>query len=190
MNFKPILFSTPMVQSILNGTKTQTRRVIKPQPKSQLHDVKMGYWSEEPNNLKFPYTKCTYGQIGDVLWVRETFVSYEVKVKHPKVSEIEYEYKADESPVKFRWKPGIHMPKEACRLFLKIKDIRVERLQDISRGDAMSEGCPFPNMANGSNPINWYANLWDSINGKCSYASNPWVWVIEFERIEKPENFI
>jgi hypothetical protein len=100
-----------------------------------------------------------------------------------------YKYLEDKK-VKVKWKPSIFMPKQACRLFLQVKNIRVERLQDISRGDAMAEGCPFPNMQKGPNPVGWFHDLWHKINGPTSWVKNPWVWVIEFEKIEKPENFI
>lgn len=78
--------------------------------------------------------------------------------------------------------PPIHMYRWACRLVLEVTAVRVERLQEISRGDAMDEGCPFPNMAQGDDPRQWYATLWDSINGAGSWAANPWVWVLEFRK--------
>ncbi|MGE5866558.1 MAG: hypothetical protein ACM32J_15885, partial [Rhizobacter sp.] len=83
-----------------------------------------------------------------------------------------------------RWKPSIHMPRAASRITLEGTGVRVERLQDISRGDAMAEGCPSPNMRDGDDPRKWYADLWDSINGASScWDANPWVWVVEFKRI-------
>lgn len=231
MNFKPILFNTPMIQAILNGSKTQTRRVIKEQFKECKHHLFVeANWKNESSDFvindegyaycklcgngvndsnNFKGVKCPYGKIGDVLWVRETFVQYPVVGKNS--TETETEYKADESPIKFRWKPGIHMPKEACRLFLKIKDIRVERLQDISEQDAICEGVikdiklPIADFKTKMLYRNYYKKsesvgcedsrssfmtLWKSINGEESWCSNPYVWVIEFERIEKPENFI
>lgn len=184
----PILFSTPMVQAILDGRKTMTRRTIKPQPNLQLHNVNMGYWSAFPDIISYPYVKCPYGKVGDVLWVRESFRKIEGNVTG---SEHDYEaeilYAADNSRGPF--KPSIHMPKEACRLFLKITDVRVERLQDIYRGDCMAEGCPFPNIAKISNPKQWFSDLWKSINGPDSWEANPFVWVISFERTKKPHNF-
>lgn len=197
--FHPILFSTPMVQAILSGQKFQTRRIIKTQPDLQKHThIKLGVLLDGSGKQVVNY--CTgnssivqsvffpYGKVGDVLWVRETFVKYSVNGKNGK--EVEYEYKADNSPIKLRWKPGIHMPKEACRLFLKITDIRVEQLQNISRGDAMAEGCPFPNIERQTDPKLWFQELWISINGKESWYENPCVWVISFERIERPINFL
>jgi hypothetical protein len=84
------------------------------------------------------------------------------------------------------WKPSIFMPRWASRITLEITDVCVERLQDITRGDCMSEGCPFPNLnmaTNKTDPIAWFANLWQSINGAGSWQENPWVWVIEFKRV-------
>lgn len=212
--FIPILFSTPMVQAVLDGRKTQTRRVIKKQPDLKRHrQIKRAVildgksretWIYDDGvSLRQDSVKCPYGQPGDVLWVRETFVSYNVPVKHPKVDEIEYEYKADETPVKFRWKPGIHMPKAACRIFLKVKSVRVERLQDISETDAIDEGIerepglPFvvrwKDYLNTDEELEFpessFSTLWKSINGSESWDANPWVWVIEFERIERPSGF-
>lgn len=202
MNIKPILFKTPMVQAILDGRKTQTRRIVKPQPKKDLEvkpklshqwDGKQDY----PLTLTFidentckPNIQCESSlpkcEIGDILWVRETFGRL--------VIDDSFVYKADccspEDKPFFGWKPSIHMPKEAARIFLKVTDVRVERLQDLNRGDAMEEGCPFQNMADGRNPMDWFAELWQSINGKDSWNENPFVWVYEFEIVDKPENFI
>jgi len=198
MEFRPILFSTPMVQAILNGTKFQTRRVIK-----GIDQLEGAYFQTLVqhatgritfSSLNVDYAievKCPYGQVGDVIWVRE---KHRALVNCQDNSFASWSYYSD-MPKEFheqfpkKWTPSIHMPKTACRLFLKIKEIRVERLQDLSRGDAMGEGCPFPNMADGQNPKDWFAQLWQSINGEQSWNENPWVWVIEFEKIEKPENF-
>jgi hypothetical protein len=201
MKNRPILFSTPMVQAILEGRKTQTRRIVKPQPKK---DLDFFGWELHPGHLQVAfgkgvkvdsYYKFPFGKIGDVLWVRETF-----RIKHPWGHEAfgYYEYKthnnnqeikaADSSVFQSRpkWKPSIFMPKDAARIWLRITDIKIERLHDISRGDSMSEGCPFPNVAKETNPFAWFSELWQSINGSLSWNSNPFVWVIEFERIEKP----
>lgn len=144
---------------------------------------------------------CPYGKPGDVLWVRETWGFYngngifggdftapskrEGKIgwKESVVHKAGTEKNAWGMYGKPKWKPSIFMPRSACRIFLEVVSVRVERLQDITRGDAMSEGCPFPNMANGDNPVDWFSNLWQSINGKNSWNENPWVWVVEFKRI-------
>ena len=196
MKERPILFSTLMVQAILDGRKTQTRWQIKidirreiegNSPTSfsvfdkrgtQYYEFKQGI-EDEPSTAK---DFCPYGGIGDVLWVRETWKEIDGR----------FIYKADpfltqeeiDSAIYAnipKWKPSIHMPKSACRLKLRITNIRVERLNDISRGDAMQEGCPFPNVARENDPVNWFIYLWESINGKESWNKNPWVWVIEFE---------
>jgi hypothetical protein len=209
---KPIIFSTPMVQAILDGRKTQTRRVVKPQPEQGMKiigpewfepTVIDGHGEEEPGKpifgiyadiddwgLKAPY------QPGDILWVRETwqplvnsdgitvgyhyFTGQVVWIKEELILNIQ-------EPLK--WKPSIHMPREAARIFLKVKDVRVERVQDISRWDVNAEGCPFRCESDDGMPekqLKWFANLWDSLNAKRGYSwdSNPWVWVIEFERVE------
>ena len=213
MNFKPILFSTSMVQAILNGSKTQTRRVVKQQPPEGYDylgtdtDIASGKpifyacWEGD----KYHNIKCPYGQIGDVLWVREKSMwimlehAHELLEGRRERTQLVYANDVHEDWVSYakekynyKWKPGIHMPKDACRLFLKIKDIRVERLQDISENNAISEGVETLGLYPGYDVSNRgkFEGLWHSINGEESWSSNPWVWVIEFERIEKPENFI
>ena len=216
--FKPILFSTPMVQAILDGRKTQTRRIIKPQPLKQLFDVNMGYWSEEPSDLKQPYIKSKY-KVGDILWVRETWQQqyFEQEIKKSwagkcYVAKDGFRYKADgveldkSSKAFGKWKPSIFMPKEACRIFLEVTNVRVERLQEISVMDAINEGIQktwisddekstmwknYINNGKGSyhHPVKSFSSLWESINGKESWKSNPWVWVYDFERIERPLGF-
>jgi hypothetical protein len=181
MKFIPILFSTPMVQAIIDGRKTQTRRVVK----DKAGDV-----------------KCPYGKEGDVLWVRETWA----ELPNPDCFG-KYLYKSMGDTAE-KWKPSIFMPKEACRIFLRVKSVRVERLQDISEDDAKEEGVEsWINERLASKPVlyknyegdsaAWYCSkavtsfetLWQSINGVDSWEANPYVWVIEFERIEKPNNF-
>jgi hypothetical protein len=131
--------------------------------------------------------------------VRETFAKEYDYCDHPEAPGAPTEhfhygwhYRADGVPKRedlegflSDWKPSIHMPRSASRITLEITEVRVERLQEISRGDAMAEGCPFPNMANGSNPVHWYADLWNSINGNGpgSWDANPWVWCISFRRL-------
>jgi hypothetical protein len=216
MKYSPILFSTPMVQAILNGSKIQTRRVIKPQPKESdyLPEILYDHFGKQFLNyrkdavlVETKNIKCPYGQIGDVLWVRETFYK---PVDFPFETQI-YIYKEQIiskniiNANEIKWKPSIFMIKEACRLFLKIKDIRVERLRDISENDAVSEGVMpvdkkisgelnlyadyFRNTTGYVMPQSSFRSLWKSINGEESWEANPWVWVIEFERIEKPIDF-
>lgn len=178
---KPILFSTEMVQAILEGRKTQTRRVVK-FPADFTGEV----FDNAPYGLKYSSSfyegtiqRLAYALPDDIFWVRESFNVSDGTTKF-------YQYKADhKNPESEKWKPSLFMPKEACRIFLKVKAVSVERLQQISRGDAMSEGCPFPNIARTTDPIGWFKELWEKINGKDSWNQNPWVWVIEFERVVK-----
>mgnify|MGYP003440424383 FL=1 len=222
MTDRPILFSGPMVRALLDGSKTQTRRVVKQQPPQ--NTVAIGRWQDPgprpawwaflrdgPVDHDHPFGGAEihgefwlspYGDAGDRLWVRETFVQgwplgddgcvdqYDADGKEKPMKTF---YRAtspdlnwcdggDDCPIKTPWKPSIHMPRWSSRITLEITGVRVERLQDISRGDAMAEGCPFPNMAQGDDPRAWYAQLWNSINGPGSWDANPWVWVVEFRR--------
>lgn len=208
MTERPILFSTPMVQAILEGRKTITRRVMKPQPPSDWDNLHLfcdanyiptvidkngeeqpgeqcfGAYDEEGiAGVKFPF-----GGIGDVLRVRETWA--------PALDTITYkadysEFLLNKPENKGIWKPAIFMPKEACRIKLRITNIRVERLNDISEEDAKREGVTLRgNIIKENNPDFThkyrfaFCLLWESINGKGSWDQNPWVWVIEFERLE------
>lgn len=210
---KPILFNTEMVKAILDGRKTVTRRIIKNVPDNVfigkcslgcgLFDKKTTFRVAEPKV-----------KVGDILWVRETFGNYG--------DGTQILYKADfpngakqymhndgihmcDIP---KWKPSIHMPKSAARIFLKVTDVRVEKLQDITDEQCMKEGISeekvtlnedmFPNLQgcnaeiqNGSAEKSVFGNLWDSTvkDGNHFYSANPYVWVIEFERCEKPEDF-
>jgi len=176
MKERPILFSAPMVRALLDGSKTQTRRTAK-----SCHMVMDHGEDSSGQCINAGYIPCLplcpYGHRGDRLWVRETFQKWPDG----------YAYRADYQDAELAdsvhapWKPSIHMPRAASRINLEITGVRVERLQDISRGDAMAEGCPFPNMAQGDDPRKWYADLWHSINGPDSWGLNPWVWVVEFK---------
>lgn len=220
MKFIPILFSTPMVQAILEGYKTQTRRANNLSEVNHdsdewkytgfefgLHHFEHSYSMGHHPQIqeRKPKTKCPYGQVGDVLWVRETWIEAPELCTWKK-----YSYKADYNSHLAelgKWKPSIYMPKSACRIFLKVKSVRVERLQDISEQDAKSEGvldmffgkdiageAYFNYMdKNGGydcvadNAIHSFQTLWQSINGPESWEANHWVWVIEFERVELTE---
>jgi hypothetical protein len=216
---RPILFSTAMVQAILEGRKTQTRRVVKlPKEVDPNHFDKasspMG--TGEFTIVHWPYDhyelvtiKCPYGQVGDVLWVRETWAAVGCIGGHP--YEHIYQYKADFPNGNWSggadwcfegWKPSIHMPYAACRLRLEITNIRVERLQDISEGDAIAEGISESKPI----PLGWkhyispnlflkkdkiydgfsaasmsFFTLWSSINKQEGWIDNRWVWVVEFK---------
>jgi hypothetical protein len=195
MKERPILFSTPMVQAILEGRKTMTRRVVKGLPKGT-HEVWFdgGEWIVE-NELGQCWVngklKCPYGQRGDRLWVRETYLANTENDSRP------YTYKADwhdsilnHPKNKGIWLSPLFMPKAAARLWLEITNIRVERLRDISEEDAQKEGVTMSgcqiNSADGSYLFSYlFFALWSKINGEESLKQNPWVWVIEFRRIEK-----
>lgn len=193
MKERPILFTAPMVRAILDGSKTQTRRIDKYMSKyppamqpdlgllaKSKHGESLLTATWEATNGKFTASFCPYGKVGDRLWAREAFC-------FPNGQDKIAWYRADSewaNDALVKWKPSIHMPRRTSRILLEITGVRVERLQDISRGDAMDEGCPFPNMAQGDDPRKWYADLWNSINGPSSWDANHWVWVIEFKRIQ------
>ena len=194
MKHRPILFSTAMVQAILDGRKTQTRRVVKGPV------MKLDY-------VIATTVPCPYGQPGDVLWVRETWAHTSQLNINPEDENYGYVYKADGQPWEdyegWKWKPSIHMPREAARMFLRIKAVRVERLQEISEEDALAEGIGRINVRLTNYdlayrdyihpgvffrvPLWSFKSLWESINGPESWQANPWVWVVEFERITKEE---
>lgn len=184
---RPILFSAPMVRAILNGTKTQTRRVVKPQPVATRGSKKP--WCSIEDLLK----TCPYGQPGDRLWVRES--GWERPERTPRMMREgadtwePYYYDADgwidEDHADFkRWgfrrRPSIHMPRWASRIDLEITAVRVERLQDISEPDAKAEGVDPQFLLARTG----FVSLWESINGTASWDENPWVWVIEFKRVK------
>jgi hypothetical protein len=185
---KPILFNTPMVQAILEGRKTQTRRVIKPQPnsKAEYKGTEIGKHVFETDidmwHIKSPY------QPGQVLWVRETWSMIDDMPYDNYVYRTDYGTTEDDSfpPSMFKWKPSIHMPREAARIFLRVKTVRVERVQDITAHDAIREGMeseiPF-------DTVDEFKELWNNLNAKRGYGweSNPWVWVVKFERMSKEE---
>lgn len=183
MKERPIIFSAPMVRAILEGRKTQTRRVAKIplDAKDAFFDDECDShcWSMEENGMDDPHAKMLrnpYGERGDRLWVKETW-----RVRGGK----EYEYQKHQPSVVYRadvgefdieeWRPSIFMPRWASRITLEIEHDRVERLHDITEDDAQAEGCDPFRVA--------YKILWNSINGHGSWHLNPWVWVIEFKRV-------
>lgn len=200
MKERPILFNAPMVRAILDGTKTQTRRVVKGGPLQWLVGAKFDpAFVADPGNYL-----CPYGQPGDRLWVRENFCPiYPQDPTYNGGRPIEYDYAAtyqhgnrlgDTLGIKKRWKPSIHMPRWASRITLEITGVRVERLQDISEADAIAEGVGLnagaigvPTTGESPQPmaIALYQDLWQSINGPDSWTANPWVWAVEFKRIDE-----
>lgn len=188
MTEKPILFSAPMVRAILNGTKTQTRRTVKPQPEAAHGGEPYwhigGYRAWQYRGVTDPARMgthnpivCPYGEPGDRLWVREAWYSPPAPLNDC------LGYVADgDHPhgVIYRKRPSIHMPRWASRITLEVTGVRVERLQDISTHDCWAEGIPSsPDV----NPRHEYEELWTSINGPGSWKVNPWVWCIEFRRV-------
>lgn len=194
----PILFSTPMVEAILEERKTQTRRIMKPQ--IEVNEFGNLNWfpyqkkglrlcvNMEPVELNEPFIGltdyCPHGKVGNVLWVRETWG------KMTDSGEWFYIYRTADSwgdaPKEMvKWKPSIFMPKDACRIRLEITDIRVERLQDINEGDAIAEGIDKRNISGNweHSPVQEFERLWAKINGQESWDENPFVWVIQFKRI-------
>ncbi len=166
MKERPIMFTGPMVRAILDGRKTQTRRVIRPQPR-WVGDPGIPFRTEDADPKGI--IQCPYGKPGDQLWVRETWAPNEGDVLAGKAF-----YRADNNTIVERWRPSIHMPRWASRITLEITKVRVERLQDISEEDAKAEGSAYRTE---------FRDIWRSIYGDGSWAHNPWVWVIEFRRI-------
>lgn len=196
MAIKPILFNTEMVRAILDGKKTCTRRIVKGAiPDDAMWGYTMftpkgciscrGVYADEYGEkfFRLPY------QQGDILYVRETWC------KGSWMNEKErYYYKADDNDFLCTWHPSIHMPKEAARVWLKVTDVRVERLQDIDGKGCVKEGIEEEPLKDVGEEFvkGMYHDLWDSTIKKSdldrySWQANPWVWVIEFERCEKPK---
>lgn len=193
---KPILFNTEMVQAILDGRKTVTRRVIKPQPKNahtllDIDDdnaiflcgsIKNGICSDWEEFRKLKY------KVGDILYVRETWHKdidrYMYKANYTKHEK----FYMDGNEIKLKWKPSIHMPKEAARIFLKVTDVRVEKLQDIKNGWKFAEEGIIEEHGFRSEMANEFIDLWDGAIKKQNietfgWDANPYVWVYEFERV-------
>lgn len=243
---RPILFSGPMVRAILEDRKTQTRRVVKPQP-VWIESSGRWWWAIPKRALQpgcstacvtasrewheyMPPGCCPYGQPGDLLWVREMFrlehredfgdyyirhagLSSRTNLSFCNLAGEQRDHLAemaakdrwwraagrlengDPLPLWLgRWRPSIHMPKWACRLWLRVEDVRVERLQEISEEDARAEGVEPVSYASPDNrhlthPYrDGFASLWDFINGKrAPWKSNPWVWAVTFSRTEAPD---
>lgn len=183
MKERPILFSTEMVQAILEGRKTQTRRIFKFPVNWKPED---DGWDWAALQEFHPECFRKY-DVGDMLWVRETHLFYNDENANDAVL-----YKAEPDAEEFsfglfenkpKWRPSIHMPKEAARIWLEITDIRVERLQDISEGDVKAEGV-LPAKCCDSY-YHGFSILWQSIKGEESWRQDPFVWVIKFKKIDK-----
>lgn len=202
----PIIMSGDSVRAILAGRKTQTRRVIKPFPDVQCIKLHQhgDEWLESWLEHGMPYCrgdvrmrhKPSY-QVGDLLWVRETWCEIPYEYEHiaipgGHITIPKFAYRAD-SDVDYTgiWRPSIHMPKKAARLFLRVTDVRAERVQKITAEDAKREGvcglCYDEKTGEEKYDITFFKVLWDKLNAKRGFPweANPWVWVYEFERVEK-----
>jgi len=176
MKERPIIFSGKMVRALLDGSKTQTRRVVKPQPSF--------FGSMTNPNTPFKtidyglhcQIRCPYGEPGDRLWVRENWQSH----LGPYAESIIYAYKVTDDERLGPWKPSIYMPRCASRITLEVTDVRLERLQNISEADAQAEGFSYSSI-----PLEQYRWVWEIANGLGSWAVNPWVWVVKFKRVDK-----
>lgn len=199
MAIKPILFNTEMVRAILDRRKTCTRRVIK--LPENMDGIPVGKGGDSSNPLGFMYPGCIKRpqyQPGDILYVRETWK------KAPNGYYYYEDWQRNDTADVTKWKPSIHMPKEAARIWLKVTDVRVERLQEITDEQAKREGIQYDECPTGftwkqetdmhncyTTPIGAMQALWNSTIRKSDidrygWDANPWVWVIEFERCEKP----
>lgn len=208
MAIKPILFKTEMVRAILDGRKTCTRRLVKPQP-DEKHTYPLGFVTDSTEKKKvgrfgfgideyggsIQYEKPPY-QPGDILYVRETWCKgYLMNAKE------RYYYKADDNDFLCTWHPSTNMPKQAARIWLRVMDVRVERLQDVTEDGAKAEGA-IDNRGFIHSPENEYdrihtardhfIKIWNSTIKKSDidrygWDANPYVWVISFERCEKPK---
>jgi hypothetical protein len=211
----PIIFSGWSIRRILAGEKSQTRRIMKPQPK-EVDPPTRQTWTLERKWLRWKKLKqtsgalterCPYGQPGDVLYVREAFrfdkafdeyspADLVRSEEHPTLGrgDVQYEATPDEGPLSEetvgRKRPSIHMPRELCRLQLRVEDVRVERLQEIGEDDAMAEGVE--SVTRRSTSVHGgtitsasvaFKELWKEIHGDDAWEENPYVWVVEFSKI-------
>jgi hypothetical protein len=168
-----------MVKAIIEGRKTQTRRIIK-------NKIALDWLGPDMFTPQFTADNCAPYQPGDILYVRETHMGYMMDGK------IGYWYKASENPQCIallsehgKWRPSIHMPAAAARIFLKVTAVKAERLQDITEADAIAEGCQSGGDW-GSAPTTEFSNLWQSIYGPESVNDDPWVFAYTFERCDAP----
>ena len=199
MNERPILFNAPMIRAILANTKTQTRRIFKPDRMTwdangryTTHAMRGGELSITGSGPFKPSSwlhYCPYGQPGeDRLYVRETWAAphaYDHLPPRLIPQDARIHYAATEDRGGLLWRPSIHMPRWASRITLKVASVRVERLQDISEADAIAEGVRNSlHLPGGRFARENFEHLWWTINGDGSWESNPWMWVIEFKRVE------
>lgn len=200
---RPILFNTEMVRAILEGKKTETRRLLKPQPTYSPNDgfswKGAAYGTDLPPTIKgasYNFRRAAPYQPGDILYVRETWqYLYELdgneqiiegtgRYYYAATDQIPFNTYVDSSGIsheKTPWKPSIHMPKDAARIFLKVTDIRLEHLQDIDDNGVVAEGLqigdPFDEL--------WNSTIKKADRDRYGWEANPWVWVIKFKKLER-----
>lgn len=206
MTERGMIFNAEMVRALLDGRKTQTRRIMKVQPvlNGNFYEVFGSAWSKGMTSIPAVpghslSTRCPFGAVGDRIWVREGFfpAPLEMQSEPPRKTMWNIAYRdgmqmeklapAEYNPTIYnyeRWTPSIHMPRWASRILLEITGVRVERLKSISDRDALREGCSTADMKSGDCVADVFARLWASIYGSDSWNANPWVWVIEFKRVE------
>lgn len=208
---RPILFSAPMVRALLDGTKTQTRRLCKPQPDIAAESgARVGVFTPDDQRLGRlgKALLCPYGQPGDKLWAREawrTASAWDCTPPRDLPGRVDLHYEANGRPNAHfcfgKLRPGMFMPRAASRITLEVTGVRVERLQDISEADALAEGVT-PKWEPGCSgrlmealggfgfrpAASAYADLWEQINGPGAWDLNPWVWVVEFRRLHLQPN--
>ena len=210
-----MIFNGEMVRAILDGRKTQTRRIMKVQPQpsksrpgdfwfsskkleSMVHvsDLVPGNSPISDCHLFFQEHCCPFGTVGDRIWVRETWAEAGAGAPDLKLYRANYpehvptHYENVPPADEIRWTPSIHMPRAACRILLEITGVRVERLRDLSEDDAKSEGITPPSggvLPGWEYRIN-FRDLWMSIYGSDNWEANPWVWVIEFKVVPNVQN--
>ena len=201
-NGRPIAFSGPMVRAILDGRKTQTRRIVTPHPiqykwGSLMFERRDGRGLREwPDDKVRIIEDCRFGKVGDRLWVCESWAQdsedgalfYRADIGDGGDAD-DWERNRLEGAPNYRWRASMFMPRWASRILLEITDVRLERVKDITGMDAKCEGAPVPDhaVANGTHLAwarEWFRLLWGEINGTDSWDANPWVWVVEFKRIE------
>ncbi|HGY4508872.1 TPA: hypothetical protein ACNVCB_002851 [Klebsiella pneumoniae] len=207
MKERGMIFNSEMVRAILDGRKTQTRRIMKEQPvlNGNFYEVFGSAWSKGMTSIPAVpghslSTRCPFGAVGDRIWVRETFcpvddtqyggekwVDYRATPRYEASHPAGWDSAPNDAEA-LKWRPSIHMPRWASRILLEITGVRVERLNSISDADAKAEGCCYgrgggvPDFA--VTPADHFPTLWASIYGEESWKANPWVWVIEFKRVE------
>ncbi|WP_232553779.1 hypothetical protein [Klebsiella pneumoniae] len=211
MKERGMIFNAEMVRAILDGRKTQTRRPIKWKQTrfteiGEREDGSKWPWSEDAEHACDFWHPCPFGAVGDRIWVRETFctvddtqygggkwVDYRATPKFEASHPAGWDCAPNDAEA-LKWRPSIHMPRWASRILLEITDVRVERLNAISQEDAQAEGMELtgwrPTYSDPDSggevltPYDNFAQLWESIYGEESWKANPWVWVIEFKRVE------